>query len=119
MAWVASLTSARLEGEPSLIASFRAVFHCTATDAKKHYLALFEAKNELTSSGCATAQLGAYYCQHVARRMFVEGDMPLVAVAGPAIHVSAALTRSHPQIDDLTGIQRLVLQVCDPKDFDL
>ena len=85
-----------------------------------HVLAYVETKNELSSSGSAMDQLSAYYFQHVAWNHGKQGDMPLflVAVSGPFIQVSGGLTRSHPQIDELTDIHRLVQRTYSPAGFE-
>lgn len=72
-------------------------------------LAIIETKNELSSSGCAADQLGAYYLQHVVRNAASSGSMPLllVAVAGCTLQVLAGCTHSHPQVDALSHVQVL------------
>ncbi len=88
--------------------------------ADKHLLGIVEVKNELGVRGSARDQLDAYYFQHVARHHGEGSDMPmfLLGRSGPFIHVCAGLTRSHPQIDDLTGLHELVRHDVDPDRFD-
>ena len=93
---------------------------CAVHATTKHLLGIVEAKNELGVSGSAQDQLAAYYFQQVARHHGEGGDMPifLVGISGPYIHVCAGLTRSHPQVDDLTGLHELVRLDADPNRFD-
>ena len=95
-------------------------FLCTAaTHDKFHVLAKFSGSSESCHGEKAMSKLRRSYRGEMFDMCPLE-DLPmfLVAINGATIQVSAALTRFCPQLDHITGIQRLVARAIDPHGFD-